>query len=113
MKTVFFAAMLLLALFVATNAYPSYFPLDSMDEQQAEIQEMIKEMRSILETQRALLHGLPPDKRDELTRENSRLIEKTDQMIARSEVRREKKAPPYSYHYGLASFLRSTMQRKS
>jgi hypothetical protein len=105
-------ALALFACLPAAAAYPAFFPHDVIDEEGVQMLEMMNQIRGILETQRAIIRALPPEKQDEVMRDNARMIERIDAMIARAGAAAGKFVPPYARSNELAQFLRSTIQRK-
>lgn len=111
MKKTAGALVILLCLFSGA-AYALYFPQDALTEQDAQIRELTAQMRQVLETQRATIEGLPPERRQEMLKMNSDMIEKLNMMTARAdEMKAREGVPPYAVSRELSSFLRSTMQR--
>ena len=98
--------------FFAASPGTAFFPLDVMDDQAVQIRELMREVRGILDAQAAMLQGVTPEGREELMRQNARMTEKADRMMADTAASAKKTAvPPYARSYELASYLRSALRK--
>ena len=73
MKSITLALVLFAGLFAAfTCPAGAWFPHDAINEERAQMLVLLHEVRGVLEAQRELIKGLPPEKQDELVEQKHR-----------------------------------------
>jgi hypothetical protein len=105
-------AVVLFAGLSAAFACPAraWFPHDAINEERAQIFALMQEVRGVLEAQRELIMGLPPEKRDDLLSKNEGMTDRVDRMMTASRASAGRFVPPYAESYELGSFLRSALR---
>jgi hypothetical protein len=105
-------ALLFFAGLSAAFACPAcaWFTHDTVNKERAQILALMQEVRGVLEAQRDLIMGLPPEKRDDMLSKNAGMIDRIDRMMTASRASAGKFVPPCAESCELGSLLRSVLQ---